>query len=113
MIISVGLPTDCAYEYYAEFIFQVLEDPKTNWRLLREYFFETRAVHPLGSVMKSLHTDDGRAIQEAWLRHITATGNCPVVIAWDTEQEKVKSVPAPTRNQMITLLLKQDCQDGL
>lgn len=68
---------------------QVLENPGENWELLLEGFLEYRKRDVVASGIAALHTTDGQKIMAEMLKQMVTTINGPVIIAWDSEKQKV------------------------
>ena len=75
--------------YFNNIFAQTLEDKAKNWPLLKEPWYSLHDNAPTNSCVDGFRTAEGRAILELCLRDMVQSADCPVVIAWDTEKEKV------------------------
>ena len=81
------------------FHLKVLENPGENWELLVEGFLEYRRRDPVASGIAALHTPKGQETMTEILREMVQTINGPIVIAWDTQEQKVSRKMLLKRNQ--------------
>lgn len=79
---------DLIWEHFV-FHLKVLENPGENWELLVEGFLEYRRRDPVASGIAALHTPKGQETMTEILREMVQTINGPIVIAWDTQEQKV------------------------
>ena len=75
--------------YFNNFFPQTLDDKAKNWPLLKEPWYSLHDNAPTNSCVDGFRTAEGRAILELCLRDMVQSADCPVVIAWDTEKQKV------------------------
>ena len=73
-----------------ELIKQVLESSAVDWTLLVEAFYESRLYNPAMAAITGFFTDEGKENLKHVLREMIETTNCPVIIAWDNEKQKVR-----------------------
>ena len=73
-----------------ELIKQVLESSAVDWTLLVEAFFESRLYNPAMAAISGFFTEEGKENLKHVLREMIETTNCPVIIAWDNEKQKVR-----------------------
>ena len=89
---------DLIWEHFV-FHLEVLENPGENWELLVEGFLEYRRRDPVASGIAALHTPKGQETMTEILREMVQTINGPIVIAWDTQEQKVSWKMLLKRNQ--------------